>query len=262
MKATIASLLTAAVAASLAYCYVTFLLWFGFSSSFLPATQLEAYILGTAALLMAVILAVGRLRTASVFIVIDILSIEILALPFLAYASFFTGSPVYDDLIKQILFAWPSAVLLVVPAYGIYRVVSSMREGSGLSTILPSAVALFVFLAVLSSSATVTPSGPGLSGLLATLGSVVLREAALGAASPSVAVTGVLLYTLLLLYATFQGREERTDANPILILAVLGTIAALGWGIATSSLLGFAPIVFGIPGLALVALLWVVSRAR
>ena len=260
MRVRISSVLAAATSVSLACCYASFLLWLILGSPFLPSSAIEAFVATTAALRMAIALSIKRIRRSHFFITFDILSLEILVLPVLAVASLVY--PSLNDIVRQVLFAWPAAVIMVLPAYAIYKVTAFVRDGASLTTVLPSAVIVFVYLAILDSAAILPPVGSGLSGLAGTLASALVGSVALGAAPLQVAITGVLLYTTMVLYAATRGKEKDASLNPVLLLAVVGTLAALGWAVLASYAIGFAPLIFGVPGLALVVTLWVVSRAR
>jgi hypothetical protein len=254
--------LSTAVIIPLVYVYASFLLWLVLGATFLPSDAIESFIVITAALRMAAILSIGRLRRADTLVIIDILSLEVLSLPFLALGYLFLGNPIFVIGIREVLFAWPFALILVSPIYGIYKLSTMMRDNASLTTILPSTVMLFALLAILDSATKLTPQASGLTGLSDSLISVFIGGLVPAVAPPAVALTGIVLYIALILYATTRGRDIRTSINPILILAVAGTLVALGWAFAALSITDVASLAFGVPGVALAAVLWVVSRAH
>jgi hypothetical protein len=254
--------LSAAVIVSLIYIYASFLVWLIFSATFLPSNAIESFIVITAAVRMAAILSVRRLRRAETLVIIDILSLEVLSLPFLALGYLFLGNPIFILGIREVLFAWPFALILVSPIYGIYKLSTLMRDNASLAIILPSTVMLFALLAILDSATKLTPQASGLTGLSDSLISVFIGGLVPEVAPPGVAVTGIVLYIALILFATTRGRDIRTSINPILVLAVAGTLVALGWAFAALSITDLASLAFGVPGVAIAAVLWVISRAH
>ena len=80
--------------------------------------------------------------------------------------------------------------------------------------------------------------------------------------SPQVVLAGVPLYLSLLSYAMIQGSGFSAQKNSALLLAVLGTLVAIGLAV-LATYNSFSPTqVFGIPAAFLVSVLWWTTRAR
>jgi len=254
------SLIAAAVTIPLAYLYLSFLVWLVNGATFLPSDAIQAAVVVTAAIRVLVILSVKRLRKAEFILIVDILSLEILFLPFLAVAYILFHTPWLPSTMTQIAFTWPLALLLVFPVFAIYKIATLTRDGSSLTMVLPSAAAMFTFLAVLESVTKLTPQGSGLSGLSVTLASALVGGVASAVALPGVALAGVVLYVALMVYAASRARPEGSSWNPMLALAVIGTLVALGWSLLASDFTGLAVFALGIPAAAILAAVWVVTR--
>ncbi len=254
--------LAAAAALSLVWIFASFISWLVLGAVLLSSNSVASLVVISAALRMAAIVCVKRLRTADLLVIIDILSLEIVSIPFLALASLFSGNPVFAEAIRQVLFAWPFALILVSPVYGIYKLATLMRDSASLSTVLPSTVMLYALLAIILTATTLTSPSSGLAGLSQTLVAVFLGGLSHEVAPPEVGAAGILLYVVLILYATTRGRDIRASLNSILILAVVGSLVALGWAFLATGVTDLASLAFGVPGVALAAFLWGVSRAH
>lgn len=260
MSGRLASLLAAALTLPLAYLYLSFLTWLVVGVTFLPSNAVQAAVVVTAAIRVVVILSIKRLRKGEFILVIDILSLEILCLPILALTYFILHTSWLPAVITQIAFTWPLALLLVFPVFAIYKIATLARDGSSLSTVLPSAAAMFVLLAVLESATKLAPQGSGLAGLSVTLASAMVGGVASAVALPGVALAGVVLYVALMVYAASRSRPEGASWNPMLLLAVIGTLVALGWSALASGFTGLAVLALGVPAAAILAAIWVVTR--
>ena len=254
------ALLSAAVTVPLAYLYLSFLVWLVGSATFLPSDAIQAAVVLTAAIRVLVILSVKRLRTGEFILIIDILSLEILILPFLAVAYIILHASWLPSVMTQIAFTWPLALLLVFPIFAVYKIATMTRDGSSLTMVLPSAAALFTFLAVLESATKLAPQGSGLAGLSNTVVSALVGGVASAVALPGVALAGVVLYVALMVYAASRARPGGSSWNPMLALAVIGTLVALCWSILAVDFTGLAVFALGIPAAAILAAIWVVTR--
>ena len=225
-----------------------------------PATSTEAAILGTLLARLLVIMAVPRLRRSS-SLALNIMSAEVLLLPLLVLISLTTADPLYLQLIKEIFFAWPAAFMAVSPLYTIPKLAQRIAVRSSLSTVIPALTSLFALLAFLDLGL-----GNGASGLgLSNVTKFALLSAA-GTNSPSalpaeMIVTGVAAYASVIFYA-LRRDSGVFFTDSILGLASLGALLALAWGFVLSYVTASAQLVFGVPALIMVGLVWGLSRAR
>lgn len=262
MSVRLMSVLAAGLAVPLLYLYLSFLLSLTSGATLLPDNLLESFIVATAVLRLVVILSFKRFRRAGTITIVDILSLEVLFIPFLALAYAFLGDPIFTTAIREVLSAWPFGLALVVPIFGVYKLSSLMRESARLTVVLPPATALFALLALLESATTLKPQAPGLAGFLQIMASSFSGGVASGTALPGVAVTGIVLYVVLMVYASARGRDDPTSWNLTLLLAVVGTLVTLGWALVAPEITDSAALAFGVPGLGLIAIVWWFARAR
>jgi hypothetical protein len=262
MNVRLVSVLAVGLAVPLLYLYLSFLFWIALSSTLLPVTLLEWFIVVTAVLRLVVILSLKRFRRAGTIIIVDILSVEVLLVPFLALAYASLGDPIFATAIQEVLSAWPFGLALVVPVFGVYKLTAQIRDSARLAAVLPPATVLFAVVAILESATTLKPQASGLAGFVQIIISSFLGGVGSGAAPAGVAIAGIALFVVLMLYATARGRDDHTSWNLSLILALLGTLVTLGWAVVAPTVTGFAALAFGVPGLALVATVWWVTRAR
>jgi hypothetical protein len=255
------------MAVPLLFLYGSFLLWFVLDSSFLPTDRLGGLVLATAVGRMALILSFKRLRKGSPALVVDVLSAEVLAIPFLAVAYFLLGNPLFISEMKELFSVWPAAFLLVLPAYIIYKLADLMREStSPLTAVLPSATGVFALLSLLTTMSTLSSHSRGLEGFPTLLVSA-LSSSFLGSVAPQgslwdVAVAGILLYVVLMVYAVTKEKDQSISLELALSFAVLASLIALGWALLASHVTGPPSLDFDLPGLTILAIVWWVSRAH
>ena len=83
-----------------------------------------------------------------------------------------------------------------------------------------------------------------------------------GVSSPALGATAILIYVVLIIYATTQGRGVSATWNLALLLAVVGTMTAIGWGFVAKYITTSTLAIFGVPALVLVAIMWLITRAH
>lgn len=260
MKVSRTTVIASASGASLTLLYLSAVIRGAITGAIFPATSIEAAILGTLLARLVVIMAVPRLRRSS-SLALNIMSAEVLLLPVLVLVSLTTADPLYLRLIREIFFAWPAAFMAVSPLYTIPKLVQRIAVGSSLSTVIPALTSLFALLAFLDMGLGNGGSGIGLSNVTKfALLSAAGTNTPFGLPTETV-VTGIAAYASMIFYAL------RRDSGPsvtdsILGMATAGTLLALAWGIVVSYSSISAQLVFGVPALILVGLVWGLSRAR
>jgi hypothetical protein len=254
-------LIAAAVAAPMVLLYAVTLYWLSQNPSYLPANAFETLVLGTQFVRLAVIMSVPRLRRSGV-LALDIFSAEVLILPVLLVVSLLLGSKQYLPLTGDVMIVWGSAFLIVFPAYAIYAVSAMIRRGADLVSVIPSATSVFAVLVVLLAATTQSTSVVGLAGVTRLVLSAFLNGSGTTAGSPLVAGAGVSIYLGLLLYSTLgRGYAARGSEGPLL-LSLLGAAIALGWGFSAGSMSSDTALVFGVPSIVLLAVVWFGTRER
>ncbi len=246
--------------ASLTLLYISALIRGTITAAVIPATPIEAVIVGTLLARLLFILAIPRIRR-STSAALNIMSAEVLLLPLLVFISLLTSDPIYLQLIRGIFFAWPAAFMAVSPLYAIPKLVKRIESGSNLSTVIPALTSQFALLTFLDVGLFNGVSGVGLSNVT----KFALQSAA-GVGSPlalptEMIATGVAASAAMIFYAL------RRDSGPpitdtILGVASAGTLLVLGWGIAGTYGSTSAQLVFGAPALVLLGLIWGISRAH
>ncbi len=246
--------------APLSFFYFYFFAWSIKSGAVPPTSLLEAVVLATMVLRLAAVLSVGRLRRAKVSLIVDIFAIEVLIIAGLLVVYILTRVPQYLSLLTSIALAWPAALLLVFPPFALYRFASSMLHRASLSSVIPSAIGLFALLVIPAEVATLTSSVGGLSGVSRLLLQVLLGQARSAALVPEITFTGLVLYLALTFYVITQG--DGGGRLGALIVAVVGSVVALGWSALGSLLTEDLLLLFAVPGLAIIGLIWWTTRGR
>jgi hypothetical protein len=226
----------------------------------IPASNIEAVIVGTLLARLLFIWAIPRIRRSSAA-ALNIMSAEVLLLPLLVFISLLTSDPIYLQLIRGIFFAWPAAFMAVSPLYTIPKLVQRIEAGSGLSTVIPALTSQFALLTFLDVGLFNGISGVGLSNVT----KFALQSAA-GVGSPlslpsEMIVTGVAACAAMIFYA-LRRDSGAPITDSILGIASAGALLVLGWGIAGSYGSTSAQLVFGAPALVLLGLIWGFSRAH
>jgi len=248
------------VAASFALLYAQTALIIGTRYLF-PMTLVEGAVLASQLARLGAVFGARRLREASLFSILDVMSLETFAFPVLGLMGLVTGDAVYAALGLQVIFGWTVSLLLLSPSIMIYRFARSMRGGSPLSTLLPFAAVLFGLLG--SMQGLPPPAGAGgpsalfgqiLSSVLgASLGS--LREGSTG-----VAAAAVVTFFALAVYSTTGAEGPRTNRSGALSVALAGALAALGWEAGASQLTTNPLMLLTVPTALVGGTLWWVTR--
>lgn len=250
--------------APLAFFYFYFIDW-AFKTGALPPTgTVETVIMSTMVLRLLVIMSVKRLRRGRIWVVIDIFALEIIFTAVLLILYIFTRVPLYFTILAAVTQAWPSALMLVIPAFALYRFGLAVVGRGRLSLVLPGAVSLFVLLLIPAEAAARAPAFEvqTLSSISHLMLQVLLGFGSRqGALMPEVTLSGLLLYLGLTFYVITTGDAGQSRAGS-LALAIGGSVIALGWTEVGAYVTDDLFFLFVIPGLVILGLIWGATRGR
>jgi len=245
----------------LAFFYFYFLAWTIKTGAVPPTSLVESVVLATMVLRLGMVMSVGRLRRARISVIIDIFALDVLVVVAILVLYVLLRVPAYFSLLSSIVLAWPTCLLLVFPPYALYRFAARMLEGAGLSAIIPSAIGLFALLVLPAEVASIGAQVQGLSGVSRLLLQVLIGQARSSYLLPEITVTGFLLYLALTLYAITRGEADAHRLGP-LVVAVAGSLVALGWSVLGSFFTDDVFLLFAVPGLAILGAVWWATRGR
>ncbi|MDA4136943.1 MAG: hypothetical protein OK449_08140 [Thaumarchaeota archaeon] len=246
----------------LSYIYLSFLHWFYQNPRFYPDTTVEMIILNTQVARLLLVMVVPRFRRARFLWVLDVFTLEIIAFPIFILLSVAYGGTYYLGIAGQIIWAWPTAFMIAFLPFAVYKLASKMRQQPTLSATIPSVAAIFASLTFLASATTSYTQFDGLMGVSKLLLAAVFGSILTPSIPYEVSAAGVALYLVMIVYAVSQGSNAPPNRNGVLVFAVVGTVAAIGWELAANSFTSSDLWVFGAPALALVGVIWGVARAR
>jgi hypothetical protein len=251
----------AAVVGPLLSLYFAVLYWLALNPVFLPASPVEEVVLGTMLLRLLLIFSVRRLRS-NTLAAIDLFTAEVLVLPALILLGLAGGnSQMYLPLIRDILLAWPSALLLVFPAFAVYKVSAMLRRGATLTSLIVSSTSVFVWLILILSATSQTTTEDGLGGMTRLVLAAILNGSTSAATRPIVTVAGVALYVGLVAHSAIGDARASRTLEPLLVFPVLGTAAALAWGFLAGLETSDTVLIYAVPSLVLIAIVWLGCRA-
>jgi hypothetical protein len=207
-------------------------------------------------------MSVPRFRRASFLWILDIFTIEVIAFPVFIVFSLVYGGTYFLNIAGQIIWAWPPAFMIAFLPFAMFKLASKMREEPTLSATVPSVAAIFVSLTFLASATTSYTQFDGLMGISKLLVAAIFGSILTPSIPYEVTVAGMALYLVMVVYAVSQGSKAPPARTGILVFAVMGTVAAIGWELAATSFTSSDLWVFGVPALALVGIIWGITHAR
>jgi hypothetical protein len=247
--------------APLAFFYFYFIAWSVKSGAVPPKNEIEAIVLAAMMLRLTVVMSVKRLRSGKIWQIIDIFALEVLVIAGMLVVYVLTREPVYLSTLAAIAYAWPGALLLVFPAYGLYKFSVALVERASVYTVIPTAIGLFSMLLIPAEVATMATSVQGLSSISLLLLKVIIGQATSAVLGPEAMFAGFLIFLALTFYVTTQ--DEGADARwPALVIAAIGSVLALGWSELGSIFTDDLLLLFAVPGLAIIGLVWWVTRGH
>ena len=252
-------LLAAAASTSMVVLYLRFV-WIVITAYLVPFTILELVVLSTMLARISALFLVPSWRRSNPALMFDILSLEILIVPFVSLLGLMSGSSYYGALCDQIFVAWAFALLVMGPSIMLFRFSRALLDGARLSVVLPTSAAIFAGLWSLQGISATPAINVGASSLLGNyLGGISQGTTEL-VSSPMVAVAGVVAFISMGLYATLvKGSEVVVRARPLLIV-LLGIVGALVWVAGISFVTGDSVLSLSVPTTAVGALLWWATR--
>ncbi len=247
--------------APLAFFYFYFVAWAIKSGAVPPTSEIEKVVLVAMVLRLFVVMGVKRLRSGRIWLVIDIFALEVLLVAGMLVVYLLTRQSIYLSTLTSVALAWPAALLLVLPAFGLYKFAVALMHHAGFTTVIPSAIGLFTMLLIPAEVATLQVKISGLAAISRLLLQVLIGEARSSALAPEVLITGLLLYLALTFYVvTYEGGGQGRLAP--LIIAVAGSVAALCWSEVGSFFTDDLLLLFAVPGLTILGIIWWTTRGR
>ena len=248
--------------APLAFFYFYFLVWSVRSGAVPPTSLIEAVVLAAMVLRLAVLMSFKRLRQARLSLVIDVFALEVLVVAALLVLYIASGTSVYLSLLTSLALAWPAALLLVFPVFALYRF--AVQHAGGFQPFHRHTLRHRALCTVGDSRRGREPgcqrSGSRRYLALLLLG-VLLGQERSAYLLPEVTFTGLLLYLALTFYVINSGTTG-TDKLAPLLLAVAGSLVALGWSVVGSFLTDDLFLLFAAPGFVILGVIWWTTRGR
>ena len=243
----------------LAFFYFYFVDWAVKTGAVPPATNVESIILVTMVLRLCLIMSFRTLRRGKVWVVVDIFSLEVLFTAVLLFLFIFTRTQVYFTTLTSVTEAWPAALLLVVPAFALYRFGAAVVERARLSMVIPAAIGMLALLLIPAQAATTSANPGSLAGISRLLLSVILGLGKPQTLVQETTVAGFLLYLGLMFYVVTT-EDDGQNRSAALAVAAAGSLTALGWSVAGSWLTNDMVLLFVVPGVAILAIIWGSTR--
>lgn len=220
---------------------------------------LARLVLATMLLRIIVIMGVRRLRDGNPVIVMDLMSLEMLCLPVLAFSGLLLKNHGLIGVGAQVFEVWPSALLVAGPIYGIYEISAMIRRSASLTYVIPTSLVLFYGLDFLLSSAaslSTQPSFPSLVTIVSPTSTAPLSV------QVDVVAAAVALYVSLVIFSMAGGKGATLSLNPPLVLGVAGTAAAIFISALVAPFGSSASYLIIVPAFALVAATWTLAHVR
>jgi hypothetical protein len=247
--------------APLAFFYFYFFAWTIKDGSVPPSNPVEAIILATMTVRLVAMLSVRRLRQAKASLIVDVFAADVLVIAALLAFFAVTRATVYMSVLTTYATAWPTALLLVFPPFAMYRFASRMLAGAGLSNVVPSAIGLFALLVIPAEVATLQTRVQSLGATSHLLLSVLLGQAESTVLLPEITFTGFLFFFALTLYAVTRDEASAGRSGPLTV-AIAGSLVALGWSEAGAYLTDDLFLLFAVPGLTIIGIIWWTTRGH
>ena len=255
--------LSVSTGGALAILYAQFLLGFLRLGNLFPGTLLEYSILGAQVLKVIAIFSIQRLRRASYAIVLDLFSIEMLALPIMAVGNLVLWTGYYSSAAMTLFLTWLPSVTLVVPSFLIYKSSMDIKEGGLLISILP-AVAVQAGTLIFAAQATGRESvaALGLKGFGESMIRAGGRLGEVGLVPNSIGLAALgLIYVSLAFYASGAGRSQSLVRRNFVIAMLAGaTLLVSGLVYFVQSMMAGTLIVLVAPSIAMTVTLWWSTR--
>lgn len=205
-----------------------------------------------------------RGRPPRVDVLLILFSLETLVVVGLLALSFVNPGPYLGDLAQTIFSTWVAALFTVLPPYLIFVGLSEMMSNRGVVRVLIPLGFELGLLAFAATAALELTSSLTLTGFFDFL--VALSRPAASASVLSltqavpILVPSVAVYCSLLVYSALPSPAGASAPGTTLLLPLVGATVALGWLYAAILLLPDSLLSLTVPGVVLVAALWVYMR--
>jgi hypothetical protein len=234
--------------------------WIVVTAYLVPLTPVELLVLSTMTVRVTAFILLPRLRRAKPALMFDILSVEVLAAAVLVPLYLVTGFAFLIALWNQLYVAWIFSLLLLGPSVMLFRYSRALLDRTRLSVLLPTSAAIFALLWSLQGISGSPAGGSGASSLVGSYALGLVQGGATAISSPEVAVSGILCFVSVGLYAIVaSGLDGALRTKPLLI-ALLGIVGALAWVAGLSAFTNSSVFVLSVPTTAIGGFMWWVTR--
>jgi hypothetical protein len=259
------SLLVAGSMLPLSYLYVSFLYWLSLNPRFLPVGPVEEAVLVTQLLRALVVFTVPRYRRGlGLGTIGSVFAWELPVAAILLVLAIASGDAYgLSSLATQVFGAWAPSFLIAFLPLAIYKVASKMLDRSApLAVSLPSLSLLLVALVVLVSATDSTTPGTGLMGVSRLLFATLLGSGISSSTPLPASVAATVIAVAVVVYGVSQGREAPAMRMLSLVFAAAGIAATIFWALLVSSFTVSSALAFAVPALALLGMIWWITRGR
>lgn len=255
---------SAAVGSSLLFVYAASTVLFLGHLDSSTITLLESVIIITQAVRLAGVVAYYGAKPARIEVLLVLLSFETFVVMGLIVLYLVSPSPGYSQLAHTVFSTWIAALFTVLPPYLVFTGVHQMTQTRGLVAVLVSLTLEFGFLlfamsTMLGFGGTFT-FGNFFDFLISAARSEVSTGTLPELSTLIVLVPSVAMYCSMLVYATVPSASSPVVPRANFVLPFLGAAVALGWVWGSVRIVPNTLLSFTVPGIILVALLWVYMR--
>ncbi|HUH99760.1 MAG TPA: hypothetical protein VLY65_01830 [Nitrososphaerales archaeon] len=227
-------------------------------------TLLEAAIIITQGVRLAGIVAYYGAKPARIEVLLVLLSFETFIVMGLIVMYLISPSAAFSQLAHTIFSTWIAALFTVLPSYLIFTGVYQMVRTRGLVAVMVSLTLEFGFLLFAMSTMLGFVGTFSFANFFDFLIAAAKSDVATGTipelATVFVLAPSVAMYCAMLIYSTVPSSTSSVPPKVTFILPLLSAAVALGWVYSTIFFLPNTLLSFTVPGIVLVALLWIYMR--
>ncbi len=227
----------------------------------LPATAVEEAVFSLVLFRAILYFASSRVRRMDTGKAVIMFAGDVLILPASALGFMTTGDPSYGAFARIFVASWLSAALLVYPAVATFGISRSVRARARLASTLPASAISFGASSLVLQSIGAGAASAGFDGVAGlALGAFRQPLIPLPGASEFTAVCGAVLFASLALYSVAISDSLPGRLAPRLLVCACGSAVGVAWLLLAPPL--GAWIVIGLPAVAVVSAVWVMTRVR
>lgn len=205
-----------------------------------------------------------RGRPARIEVVLILLSFETFVVMGLILLYLVSPLPVYSSLAHTVFSTWIAALLTVLPSYIIFAGVSQMAANKSLVAVILAVALEFGFLTFVAGAMMVYNGTYTLATFFDFLVSVAKSQVSVGTvpalSALSLLVPSVAVFCSLLVYATISSPTAPVQPKVTFLLPLASALASLAWVYAAVVLVPNSLLSFTVPGIIVVALVWIYAR--